>query len=70
MPTTSIVVLVVMLLTLGAMCVRLGVRLLFDKGVNPTGGQDNLAVTMLCVGIALIGWSGAGVTALVLRATG
>lgn len=54
-------------LALGGIALRTGMRTLANHTLNPAGGLDNLAVTLMGIGIALIGWGIAGPAIWFLR---
>lgn len=53
--------------TLGALSLRTGTRMLANRTLSPTGGLDNLAVTLITLGVILIGWGAVGPVLLALN---
>lgn len=53
--------------TLGALSLRTGTRMLANRHLNPTGGLDSLAVTLITLGAILIGWGIVGPVLLALN---
>lgn len=47
-------------LAVGSIALRTGMRTLANRHTNPHGSLDNLAVTLIGIGIALMGWGVAG----------
>lgn len=54
-------------IVLGVVSFRAGRRTLANRHLNPEGSLDNLAVTLVGIGIILIGWGVAGPVVYVLR---
>ena len=64
--TTIVFVGAAVALVVGVLAIRLGTRTLRNRDLNPTGGLDNLAVTLLGIGAILLGWATAGPVVYVL----
>lgn len=54
-------------IVLGVVAFRAGRRTLANRHLNPEGGLDNLAVTLIGIGIILVGWGTVGPTVYLLR---
>jgi hypothetical protein len=54
-------------IVLGVVSFRAGHRTLANRRLNPEGGLDNLAVTLIGIGIVLIGWGTVGPVVYLLR---
>lgn len=50
----------ILALVVGGTSLRGGIRTLSNRTLNPAGGLDNLAVTLIVIGIILIGWGVVG----------